>query len=463
MLNIWYHDQLVGHVRINEDERWEFDYDPDWDLFPIMSQLPLGTPIKKDVLHNRLIEWFMDNLLPEGKILDAYAKSANIRKENTYEMLAEYGGDIAGALSVIPEGAGKPINEQSYTLLSDEELVRKIEASQSGTPMMVSDGRKRMSLAGAQDKMTVRYDDGKLYLPNGYSPSTHILKPRSTQAEYPFAPANEYFCMQLAQKAGLDVPRTDLLSILNERVYLVERYDRVIEDGHVRRLHQIDGCQALGFPKTKKYEDEGGISFQDFISQASDLCADQIKVRLSLINWMIFNYLIGNADAHAKNFSFMVTKEKFEPAKLYDLLCIEVYHQDGRLSSAIGGEYKAGFIEGAHWDAQSLLCGIKPALTRARIKEMAKKVGRATEELIQSNAFSDEEKSFLNGVTQVINTRIEFVSDVLSEEVRKTPSDFEGINDKQTIIDDQTLEAIGVSADSPASESRRHDRRIPGL
>lgn len=445
MLNIWYHEHLVGHVRINEDDRWEFEYAPSWDLFPIMPQLPLGHPIKKDVLHNRLIEWFMDNLLPEGDILDAYAESANIRKGNTYALLAEFGGDVAGALSIASDTAAAPTNEQSYTLLSDDELIQKIASSQAGTPMMVSGNRRRMSLAGAQDKLSVRYQNGQLYLPEGYSPSTHILKPRSTQADYPFAPANEYFCMQLAKRVGLDVPETYLLSVQDERVYLVERYDRLIENEKVIRLHQIDGCQALGMPKSKKYEDEGGISLQEFIAAAGELCEDQIRVRLDLINWMIFNYLIGNADAHAKNFSFMISKEKFEPAKLYDLLCIEIYHMDNRLSSAIGGEYQAGFVEGAHWDAQSLLCGIRPDLTRQRIKSLAKKVENAALQLIQSTEFLESEKEFLEGVVDIIKTRISFVDEAIAEKTRKNAADFDGINDNQMLIDERILEKIGVS------------------
>lgn len=448
MLNIWYHENLVGQIRINEDDRWEFEYAKDWKLFPIMPQMPIGAPVAKDVLHSRLIEWFMDNLLPEGRILDAYADAANLRKGNTYALLAEFGGDVAGALSVLPASAGTPLNEQSYLVMSDDELVQKIALSQSGTPMMVSGNRKRMSLAGAQDKMSVRYQDGQIYLPEGYSPSTHILKPRSTQEDYPYAPANEYFCMQLAKMVGLDVPETYLLSIRDERVYLVDRYDRRIEDGKVIRLHQIDGCQALGLPKSKKYEDEGGITFQDFIAAASELCENQIKVRLDLINWMIFNYLIGNADAHAKNFSFMVTKEKIEPAKLYDLLCIEIYHKDNRLSSSIGGQYQAGFVEGAHWDAQSLLCGIRPALTRQRIKYLTGKVETAADKLIQSAVFTHREVDFLQGVVDVIKARIGFVSDAMAERTRNSPADFEGINETAKVVDDKILEEIGAPIDA---------------
>ncbi|MBE0471917.1 MAG: HipA domain-containing protein [Methyloprofundus sp.] len=445
MLKIWYHDKLVGSIHINEDDRWEFEYEPDWNLFPIMPQLPIGKPIKKDVIHNRLIEWFMDNLLPEGNILDAYAASAGIHKDNTYGLLAEYGGDVAGALSITPATAEKPSNEQHYQLLTHEVLLKKIKDSQKGIPLMVADGRKRMSLAGAQDKLTVKYQDGQLYLPEGYTPSTHILKPNSVNSEYPYCPANEYFCMQLADIVGLNVPATHLLSIDDERIYLVERYDRVVKDGQVKRLHQIDGCQLLGLPKSKKYEDQGGVDFQTLMNDAASTCEEQIKTKLDLLNWVIFNYLIGNSDAHAKNFSFLVTKEKVEPAKLYDLVCVEVYHKDNRLSSSIAGEMKAGLIEGAHWDAFSIMNNIKPALTRSRVKVLSEKVKAAAYHLIDSEVFTHDEKLFLVNVISVIDTRINFIDEALKEPMRTRLIDFEDVNDGSTRIDEHVLSMMGVS------------------
>lgn len=436
MLTIWYHDRRIGNIKINADQRWEFDYDQDWDLFPIMPQMPLGQLIPKDVLHYRLTEWFMDNLLPEGQIRTAFAKTANINENNTFRLLEEYGGDVAGAMTVLSEGNTPKTAEQQYSLITQEELASQITDSLKGIPMMTQGGRRRMSLAGAQDKVSLMYKDGEFYLPDVHSPSTHILKPDSLNKDYPYCPANEYFCMQLAKEVGLNVPKTYLKSVGDKRVYIIDRYDRVIDDhGYVTRLHQVDGCQALGVAKEQKYEDDGGITAAMLFKGAENVCRTKARVRLDLLDWVIFNYLIGNSDAHAKNFSFMIDRHGVEPAKLYDLVCVETYHRDQRLSTSIGGEMKAGFIEGPHWDAFSLLCNVNPKLTRQRLTKFCDKIESGVEDVMEQTVFTEQERVFLETIHGVIKERKDFVVRSLDSLVITKADGFDELNKQGTIID----------------------------
>ena len=130
--------------------------------------------------------------------------------------------------------------------------------------------------------------------------------------------------MTLADKAGLPVPKASLHR-QPETVYLVARYDRVKVGERLTRLHQIDFCQALNFPSSKKYEKEGGPSLTDCFAILRHYCREPAKDVQNLISWTVFNYLIGNSDAHGKNLSLLMIPAGVALAPFYDLLCTAVY------------------------------------------------------------------------------------------------------------------------------------------
>lgn len=154
-----------------------------------------------------------------------------------------------------PDTLDKP--DQAYQPISALELNQRIvDARAEEVPLMFWKGKRRMSLAGVQNKLGVylTLDEG-FELPIDAAPTSHILK--VGDAKHEDMAANEYFCMQLARAVGLDVPET-LFKKLPEPVLLVQRYDRLWDvpvSGGLRRLHQIDGCQALNLPPEQKYEE----------------------------------------------------------------------------------------------------------------------------------------------------------------------------------------------------------------
>ena len=183
----------------------------------------------------------------------------------------------------------------------------------------------------------------------GGQPTTHILKPLIENVED--SVHNELFCMKLAKAVGLNVPEASIHYVNDMPYYLVSRYDRsVSESGIVTRVHQEDFCQALGLPSEKKYEREGGPSVSDCLnilrSHTLKPAADSIK----FLDMLIFNYLIGNADAHGKNYSLLYTEDKPELAPGYDLLCTEVYPDlSKKMAMKIGGKYEARDVYLKHW------------------------------------------------------------------------------------------------------------------
>ncbi|MTD33868.1 HipA domain-containing protein [Paludibacterium denitrificans] len=177
-----------------------------------------------------------------------------------------------------------------------------------------------MSLAGAQHKLALIWDGKQLWEPRGSTPSTHILKPNHDSGSFPHSVANEYFIMRLAAILGLKVPAVTRLYV-PEPVYLVERFDRVLLNGQWQRQHVIDGCQLLGIASGFKYSAGSIATYGQLATQTRP----PMVTRRALFQWLLFNILVGNTDAHLKNISCPVTKDGISLAPHYDLLCTAVY------------------------------------------------------------------------------------------------------------------------------------------
>ncbi|MCY4314611.1 MAG: HipA domain-containing protein [Roseovarius sp.] len=206
-------------------------------------------------------------------------------------------------MALYPQGQ-KPSEESKGIEVLDDERLKEILDLTGNRLMLAGDDGFRLSLAGAQDKLSVGFENGRVHLVKGGAPTTHILKPIIENVRD--SAHNELFCMKLANRVGIDVPEASAHFIGETPFYLVRRYDREPgEGGIVKRIHQEDFCQAPEIPPELKYEREGGPGIsacQDVVAgNAARPASDQIK----LLDIVIFNFLIGNSDAHGKNFSLL--------------------------------------------------------------------------------------------------------------------------------------------------------------
>jgi serine/threonine-protein kinase HipA len=262
-----------------------------------------------------------------------------------------------------------------------------------------------MSLAGAQHKIGLRWDGRDFFLPSGAA-SSHIVKPDNARAEhYPFCPANEHFCMTLARRVGLSAPDTTLIH-LPEPAYIVARYDRIVEGSLVRRRHQIDLCQMLNKWPSFKYESQGGATFGEAYAALEQVRQPAVG-RERLLRWLIFNYLIGNSDAHAKNISFLVDSTGYELALAYDLLSVKLYGDD-EMTMSIGGEGRYGWVTADAWNTLADSLKVRQTLLRRMRAELARTLPGVTRDLLNSDDFTPEERRFLEGVALVIETHAGF-------------------------------------------------------
>ena len=204
----------------------------------------------------------------------------------------------------------------------------------------------------------------------GIAASSHIIKPPIQH--YASTVENEYFCMTLAKKADLNVPNVQILNHAMP-LYLIKRYDRITdENGQLIRLPQEDFCQAMGVPPSNKYEKEGGPSLAACFELVRNHSIQPTKDLTALLHWVVFNYLIGNADAHGKNVSFMLTPTGPILAPFYDLMSTAVYpNLAQKMAMKIGGEDRPDWIIKRRWEQFSKETGINFKLVRKVCLDMA--------------------------------------------------------------------------------------------
>ena len=346
-----------------------FEYDPQWTEQPGGFVLAPQFPLRTERFTGALVRTFFENLLPEGEALDGIVSAIHLRGASSFEVLGRLGAELPGVLSLLPEN-DRPSNQQEYRSLSFDALSARL-ADRGNVPLLVSNTQATMSLAGAQDKVGLCFDKKSKRLSDsvGHSPTTHILKPDTRQPRYQPSAINEYACMTLARALKLPVPDVWLLRV-PEASYVVQRYDRESIAGNIVGLHQIDGCQLLGQGPGWKYERMAGlVSIPKLV-----LALRALRVRgsdlLQLQRWVMFNYLIGNADAHAKNVSVLIDERGFQLAPFYDLLCVSAYGDTG-LALFIGDEDSFDAVGAHSWEALSKDCGFNALQLLVEFRRMA--------------------------------------------------------------------------------------------
>jgi serine/threonine-protein kinase HipA len=251
-----------------------------------------------------------------------------------------------------------------------------------------------MSLAGVQSKMGVALsDDGQISIPVDGAPSTYILKPDSDRLYG--SVQNEALCLALARRCGLASPAITTGRAGRRTYLLVARYDRLRQGQRWRRLHQEDFCQALGKPPQAKYEsNQTGIPGPKLAQMfALTHGVMQAKDVLALLDQVIFNILAYNTDAHAKNYSIMISSRGFRLAPIYDVMCGAAWDGVTRnLAQKIAGKNRGEHLKRRHWRRFAADCGLNGPRLLARVEELAnavsREIGPATAEVVAMPAGS---------------------------------------------------------------------------
>jgi serine/threonine-protein kinase HipA len=376
-LKVYFDGEFVGRLTQDDSGQMRFQYDDAWREKPDAMALSRSLPLRAEPFSQKECRGFFGGTLPEEGNRKVIARILGISDKNDFAMLEQIGGECAGAISFHAEDEIIPADARRYRELGDDELA-KVLRELPRRPLMAGEDGIRLSLAGAQDKIAVRVDDGRISIPRGSAPSSHILKPAIDTWEG--VVFNEAFCMRLARACDLNTANVEIGKVEDIDYLLVERYDRIRneakdEAGAIRRVHQEDFCQALGVPSEKKYQSEGGPNLTacfELLREASTVPALDLR---DLLDAMIFNLLIGNHDAHAKNFSLLyLPGGEVRLAPLYDLVCTVFYPElTDKMAMKIGGEAKSALIMPRHVETFAAASGLGAAQVRARVVSLAEK------------------------------------------------------------------------------------------
>lgn len=393
-LAVWWDGRRAGRLDLDRHGAMAFAYAPEWLADPAAPPLSLALPRQDEPFGDALCKAVFGGLLPEEEQRTAIARALGVSPDNPFRLLAALGGDVAGALAFLPEGA-PPLPERSElpapVPLDAAELAATL-ARLPLAPMLAGEGLARLSLAGAQSKLPVLVIDGQIALPREGVPSTHLIKPEP--ARFPGLAANEAFCLALARAVGLDAAQAERRTVTGNGAetafLLVRRYDRVTATadaanapGHTRRLHQEDFAQALGVPSNRKYATEGGPVLRDAFALLRRATTRPAREVLKLNDAVLFNLMIGNADAHAKNFSLLRHETgDVTLAPLYDLVATLAWPAlSARLAMKFGGAARLEEVDAQAFARFARDAGLALPFVKRRASDLADKVEAALDRL----------------------------------------------------------------------------------
>lgn len=429
LLDVLCDQRLVGRLTYDPtQDQFDFSYDAAWRAHPasfaLSPALPLARPA--DGYAVGAVRRFVENLLPEGRGLDMAAATHQVSKNNIFGLIAALGAETAGALSfrmqAPPDAPAAASAQRARRLLSLEELRARIR-DRAGLPFAVWDGKVRLSVPGYQDKLPVFRDaDGQFYLAEPPLASTHLLKPEPTDPKMAGLVANEHFCMSLAQRLGLPAAPVEILR-LPEPVLVVTRFDRQVlmaADGvRVRKQHIIDGCQGTDRAVSAKYERNfgsgkdvahirDGVSLPALFGAAQAFTVNKATARMALLRWALFQLVIGNSDAHGKNYSFFVEPAGLQAAPWYDLVSVVQYnHLAADLAMAYGDEFELAKVRALDMASFAHRCGISRALLAREMRALAERVLDQARPLARDPTYVDGEQAVTNRIADYCEQQAE--------------------------------------------------------
>jgi serine/threonine-protein kinase HipA len=376
ILSVRMYGEHIGNLEQTPTGKMQFTYAPN-----AKYELSIGMPTQEQAYDEIRTEAYFGGLLPEGELArKKIGQRFGVNHNNSFALLKAIGYDCAGAVSL------HSIAEKQKMLITDFPLKGRIFLANEldkhiqdlpQKPLFLGVEGLRLSLAGAQAKAAVCLIDDKIALPLNGCPTTHILKPAIKG--YDGIIQNKYMCLKIADRIGLTVPKVQIRWTKETPYLLIERYDRIIKNDKVSRIHQEDFCQASGFVTAKKYQNDGGPSFQTCFDLLRNT-GQPVKDRNNLALLMVFNYFIGNTDAHGKNFSLLHHDNFIQMAPVYDVLCTSIYDKLAKkMAMKIGGYYEIDKIFPRHWERECQEISYSYPFLRDVINKQAENIMKAAE------------------------------------------------------------------------------------
>lgn len=415
LLDVYLKDRKAGELKQDDDGLLTFTYGSDY-LTSDPVALSVSLPVQEKPFIDRIARAYFSGLLPDEGARRRLAAALGISSSNAFGLLEIIGGECAGALSLVPPGQLPPGSTADDAEPLDEEHLEEVLSLLRQRPLLGGEADVRLSLAGAQDKLAVTVINGQIFLPRGGRPTTHILKPFIEGLDGTVE--NEVFCMSLARRLGFDVPFVSKGAAGKTDYFLIERYDRMtLNDGRIERLHQEDFCQALSVPPELKYEEEGGPGISQCLQLIRQTTSRPAAETLRFQRMLMFHYLIGNADAHAKNYALLYRGKVPDLAPMYDAICTAAYPRlSKKMAMALGGRSVPDTIQMEHWASVVPSNRAAKRMLAGELIRMAHAIGPEADALIEEMSEAGAYHTILKTVRKVIETRCALVRRTLDNE-----------------------------------------------
>jgi serine/threonine-protein kinase HipA len=409
MLDVYLFGARVGMLEEREGSV-SFRYSEAALCEPLRSRLSLSLPVREEPFGPVALAWF-ENLLPEGEARNALAAAVKRDPSDVVGLLAEAGGECAGAVSLWPAGQTPPAPTYEPVTAEDVSLELGGEGGAGRAKARVS---ARQSVGGAADKLVLLRRGAALFLPGPGSPGNVVVKTGEGRGDGLIA--NELGCLRLLAAAGATVARASLLRAGDEIFLDSRRYDRLQRsDGSLRRLHQEDLCQATGRPSRCRYQIRGGPDYAEIRTVLQRHGLRPLADLESLIRWAFLNVLVGNQDGHAGNLSLLYLDEGIRLAPFYDVMSTDVYEgRDRTFAIHVGGCERPEAL-----DAEALrgLAGdlsTSPRRLRAVAEETADSVEAALPSVLEGVAGEAGHEPVLDRLGQLVRKRLKLLRGVLT-------------------------------------------------
>ena len=345
----------VGTITGNNSQDARFQYLPEYINDISSTALSIGLPLREEPYSAMQTAAFFEGLLPEGFTRRTVAQWIHVDEKDYISLLRRLGRECLGAICVTED---EKIPDASYELITSRQVKELAAQGVRKTAEIIA--KSHLSLTGASGKVGLYYSAGqdKWFLPLGTAPSTHIVKQSHVRLDN--IVTNEQLSLLTASRCGINIPHSFIINVGcgddNEILFATERYDRVFaaDSGRINglarpfRLHQEDFSQAMGIPSALKYERHNSGYMRKMFDILRRFSLDPISDQIRLLDAIIFNLMIGNTDAHVKNFSLLYSPDlkSVRLAPIYDVVSTTVYEQGTRdMAFSIGGVYSIDDID----------------------------------------------------------------------------------------------------------------------
>ena len=370
----------VGHITGDSFRDACFQYSKDYLDSDQARPISISLPLTEEAYSSEKTKCFFEGLLPEGFSRKAVANWIKSDEEDYLSILSALGKECLGALRIVDENEVEdPLGYEKLSLKKVKELAA--EGATRSTRILME---THLSLTGASGKVGLYYDEenNNWYLPKGNAPSTHIVK--QSHVRFERIVLNEQLCMLTAKQLGIEVPESFIINVGkgadSEILYATKRFDRLMKGGKLiddlpvpNRLHQEDFAQALGITPGEKYEKEKSGYLQKMFEVIRENSVDPISEQTKLWKRICFNYLIGNNDAHIKNYSLIYSENlkgiSLSPA--YDIVSTRVYNMTDEMSFYIGDELSINKVNRKSFETAASEAGLSEHMAMKIFDETA--------------------------------------------------------------------------------------------